>query len=116
MFFFLVYVHIFAYRKIKYKDDGRDYVSALEFLSIHMTFSILHSWVTYFTIFNFFQSIDQIIRLNSDSDIIQYVSVDVLAEICFFIILVEMCIYLAYYKDIIFSLATLINFVGIYVY
>lgn len=46
-------VHIFGYNKIKYKDDGRDYVRPIEFISIHMTFSILHAWITYLAVFNF---------------------------------------------------------------
>jgi len=51
---FIVYVHYFGYRRVKYMDDGRDYVSFKEFLSIHVTFSVLNSWMSYFVIFNFF--------------------------------------------------------------
>jgi hypothetical protein len=45
------YVHYFGYRRVKYLDDGRDYVSIKEFLSVHATFSVLNSWVSYFTYF-----------------------------------------------------------------
>ena len=47
----LVYVHYFGYRRVKYLDDGRDYVSIKEFFSVHVTFSVLNSWVSYFTFF-----------------------------------------------------------------
>lgn len=54
--FFLLkcYVHYFGYRKVKYLDDGRDYVSFKEFFSIHITFSVINSWMTYFVIYTFF--------------------------------------------------------------
>lgn len=45
------YVHFFGYRRVKYLDDGRDYVSIKEFFSVHATFSVLNSWVSYFTSF-----------------------------------------------------------------
>ena len=45
------YVHYFGYRWVKYLDDGRDYVSIKEFFSVHVTFSVLNSWVSYFTFF-----------------------------------------------------------------
>jgi hypothetical protein len=45
------YVHYFGYRRVKYLDDGRDYVSIKEFFSVHVTFSVLNSWVSYFTFF-----------------------------------------------------------------
>ena len=49
-----IIAHFLGYKVIKYKDDGRDYVSIREFICIHMTFSILHAWLTYFLIFNIF--------------------------------------------------------------
>jgi hypothetical protein len=45
------YVHYFGYRRVKYLDDGRDYVSIKEFFSVHVTFSVINSWVSYFTFF-----------------------------------------------------------------
>jgi len=41
------YLHYFTYRKIKYKDDGRDFVSISEYVTIHVGFSVLYSWCTY---------------------------------------------------------------------
>lgn len=43
---------------------------------------------------------------------IQYLTWNIFALI---IIAIEMCIYLAYYKDVIFSLITLANYVGMLV-
>lgn len=57
-------MHIKTYRKVIYKDDGRDYVSKKEFVSIHVTFSVLHSWITYFCIFNFFRSMGDLIDID----------------------------------------------------
>lgn len=54
--FFLLklFVHYFGYKRIKYLDDGRDYVSIKEFLSVHCTFSVINSWTTYFLVYNMF--------------------------------------------------------------
>jgi len=41
------YMHFFIYKKIKYKDDGRDFVLPSEFVTIHIGFSVLYQWVTY---------------------------------------------------------------------
>jgi len=49
-------MHFKTYRKVIYKDDGRDFVSFKEFISIHVTFSVLHAWITYFCVYNFFKS------------------------------------------------------------
>lgn len=102
-------MHVFAYRKIKYKDDGRDYVSPLEYISIHMTFSVLHAWISYFMMFNFFQSLTIIVKKLP----FNLIPIEVFAIIALTLILIEMCIYLAYFKDIIFSLVTLVNYIGL---
>jgi hypothetical protein len=52
-----LYIHYFGYRRVKYLDDGRDYVSFKEFIAVHVTFSVLNCWITYFVILNFFQFI-----------------------------------------------------------
>ena len=41
------------YLKIKYKDDGRELVSWLEFVTIHMTFPALNAWITYLLLYQF---------------------------------------------------------------
>lgn len=36
-----------TYLQVKYKDDGREFVSVLEFATIHCTFPLLNVWATY---------------------------------------------------------------------
>lgn len=52
-----LYVHFFVYKKIKYKDDGRDFVKIIEFLAIHVTFSVLHATLSYYTAYSFIYAI-----------------------------------------------------------
>ena len=42
-----VSIHYTIYRPLKYKDDGRDVVSWLDFVTIHMTFPLINAWVSY---------------------------------------------------------------------
>jgi hypothetical protein len=104
-------VHFFGYKRVKYLDDGRDYVSFKEFLSIHVTFSVLNSWMTYFVIFNFFQ----FIKIWED---INYVNkqLEVFGIIAMVVMMFETVVYLAYYKDVIFALITLLNYIGMYIH
>lgn len=107
-------MHYFGYRRVKYLDDGRDYVSSKEFIAIHVTFSVLNSWMTYFVIFNFFQFV-KIWQDDTNNEFwltsynLEYVSV-----IALIIMMFETTVYLAYYKDIIFATITLINYTGMY--
>ena len=39
------------YRKVKYRDDGRELVSFVDFVTIHVTFPILNAWLTYQTLY-----------------------------------------------------------------
>ncbi len=43
----VVLVQLFLYRRVKYKDDGRELVSMVEFITIHVTFPILNAWISY---------------------------------------------------------------------
>lgn len=84
-----------------------------EYISIHVTFSVLHSWITYFVIFNLFNSV----YYNKNSlmpNFLLTIDVKMWGVIAMVVMLVEMCIYLAYYKDIIFSTITLVNYVGMF--
>jgi hypothetical protein len=111
-FFFLkVYVHYFGYKRVKYMDDGRDYVSVKEFLSIHAMFSVLNSWMTYFVVFNFFQFIKIWVNINYF-----HKNLELIGVVAIIIMGFESTVYLAYYKDVIFSLVTLLNFIGIYLH
>jgi hypothetical protein len=108
--FFLLklYVHYFGYKRIKYLDDGRDYVSIKEFFSVHCTFSVINSWTTYFLCYNLFV---YLLKFNQFKLFDDYMSVVVMILMVF-----ESTIYLAYYKDVIFSLITLMNYIGMYLF
>ena len=107
--FFLLklYVHYFGYRRIKYLDDGRDYVSIKEFFSVHCTFSVIHSWTTYFLCYNLFVYLQDVFKGDEYKLLDDYMSIVAMILMAF-----ESTIYLAYYKDVIFSLITLINYIG----
>jgi hypothetical protein len=55
-----VYIHVFVYTNIKYKDDGRDYVRFIEFLAIHVTFSILHACLSYYVVYSLMDNLEAI--------------------------------------------------------
>jgi len=38
---------ILVYGRVKYKDDGRELVGFIEFITIHVTFSVLNAWMSY---------------------------------------------------------------------
>ena len=40
-------LHYLIYRTVKYKDDGRDLVTPLDFVTIHVTFPFISAWVSY---------------------------------------------------------------------
>lgn len=35
------------YKPLKYKDDGRDVVSVIDFITIHVTFPAINAWISY---------------------------------------------------------------------
>lgn len=114
-FFFLkLYITYFGYRRIKYLDDGRDYVSIKEFFSVHCTFSVINSWTTYFFCYNVFVYLQKIIKDNNPKNnefVDDYMTIVALIFMAF-----ESTIYLAYYKDIVFSFITWLNIIGMYLF
>ena len=40
-------IYYTIYRPLKYKDDGRDVVSWIDFITIHGTFPAINAWVSY---------------------------------------------------------------------
>jgi hypothetical protein len=101
-------VHYFGYRKIKYLDDGRDYVSIKEFISVHCTFSVINSWMTYFLCYHLFDYLKTLIS----SDYLR--AEEYMGIVAMILMAFETTIYLAYYKDVIFSMITLLNYIGMY--
>ena len=104
-------MHCFGYKRVKYLDDGRDYVSFKEFLSIHVTFSVLNSWMTYFVIFNFFSFVKIWGKINYIDQELEFFGI-----IAMVIMMFETVVYLAYYKDVIFAMVTLLNYIGMYIH
>jgi hypothetical protein len=49
-----LFTHFLIYKEIKYKDDGRDHVSFMDFICIHITFPAIDAWASYLLIFVFF--------------------------------------------------------------
>jgi hypothetical protein len=111
--FFLLklYVHYFGYKRIKYLDDGRDYVSIKEFFSVHCTFSVINSWTTYFLCYNLFVYLKEVFVGDQFKLLDDYMSI-----VAMILMVFESTIYLAYYKDAIFSLITLMNYIGMYLF
>jgi len=50
-------LHFLIYKTTKYKHDGRDLVSFVDFISIHCTFPIMNAWITYQTLYVFFMTL-----------------------------------------------------------
>ena len=89
---------------------------AIEFFAIHVTFSVLHSALSYYTAYSFIFTIEKYcVPGEPDCHIIgiNYITWSILAMVLLFI---EMVVYLAYLKDVIFGTITLFNFVGMFMY
>ena len=43
----IVVIFYLIYKPLKYKDDGRDVVGWLDFVTIHTTFPAINAWVSY---------------------------------------------------------------------
>jgi len=119
-FFILLKMCIFflCYIRIKYKDDGRDYVTFAEFVTIHMLFSYLNAWITYQTLYTFLWNLNDWTEYHNKGanefiDTRYYLKDSTIpAKIGFVVIFIEMSINLTYFKDVVFSLCTLINYIG----
>ena len=72
------------------------------------------------TVFTLFKSIVDLYKLTEDTEddgIIETNRIfSLMGVFCMTVMFIEMNIYLAYKKDIMFSIMTLIDFVGMYVY
>ena len=42
-----IIVQYLIYQPLKYKDDGRDVVSFIDFITIHVTFPTINAWISY---------------------------------------------------------------------
>jgi len=124
-----VVLHALIYRRVKYKDDGRDLVTVADFVALHVTFPFINAWVSYQIVYVSSIALcamcpDKGAKGSKDdwSFCKKYVTADTArfyyilcvqpSKAAFALIFVEMSLYLTYYKDVIFSLLTLVNFVG----
>ena len=122
-------LHYLIYRTVKYKDDGRDLVTPADFVTIHVTFPFISAWITYQIVYTALivlcamcPDTGQQDSLNDWSFCAEYYTPDTArfyyimtvepSKIAFLLIFTEMSIAITYYKDVIFSLATLVNFIG----
>ena len=125
-------LHFLIYRTVKYKDDGRDVVTLIDFISIHITFPYISAWVTYQIVYTASITLCAMCpdegSPNSqndwafcatywtpDLDLFYYNLTVEPSKVAFMLIFIEMSIYLTYYKDVIFSLVTLINYAGMFI-
>ena len=124
-------LHFLIYKTTKYKDDGRDLVNMIDFISIHCTFPAMNAWISYQTLYVLFMTMAAIcpneytdkegdlLKIcdsykSLDKDLYYYVLMVSPSKIAFIVIFVEMAVFIAYYKDVVFSLITLVNFCGMY--
>ena len=114
------------YISVKYKDDGREFVTVLEFITIHCTFPALNAWLTYQLLYQTAQIITASCpysqRLNppyfyctkgldtETPEQYNYNCVRWFGFLAYFIITCENMIYLAYYKDVMFCLCVILEF------
>ena len=136
-------VHYMLYLKVKYKDDGRELVTFADFITIQVCFPALNAWMTYQFFFMMMLTASTICpsdkadyknigfqekfcpRLYKDNEILAQdpnwrttVTYNWLYPYCAVAVIfmfMELSIFLAFYKDVIFSLVTLANYWGMIV-
>ena len=128
-----VVIHYLIYRPLKYKDDGRDVVTLLDFLTIHCTFPAINAFISYQLYFCLmltattvcdttylkqletqfcteYENIPNIEYMKRYTYFYSYLRVP--SYIVFSLLFVEASINLTYYKDCIFAMTTLLIFIG----
>ena len=56
-----------VYRKVKYHDEGNEYVSRSEFFAVHINFAVVEAWISYLLLFSIFVSVKQYIMYENSS-------------------------------------------------
>lgn len=120
------------YNRIKYRDDGRDLVTGTDFFCIHVSVSFMNSWLTYQLFYIGFISFSRLCsypvpgyveespnyfcpsfpNVLPPRDQYYYNMFLWPSKACILIMLLEAVVYLADYKDIIFSSGIVLYFVG----
>ena len=122
-------LHYLIYAQVKYKDDARDVVTVWDFLTIHCTFSVFNAWISYQLLFVIFTTLTVLCPGPEEQDKSSLAWCKRMAEglteqeyyyrmfvqpskFAYLLIFAEMSCYMAYYKDVIFGLITLLNYSG----
>jgi len=103
-----IFVHLKIYIKIKYHDDGHEFVSRIEFVCMHIPFSFLHAWLSYCIIFTIFLSVLYSSEMNS--------LIAGFAITSFVLVAAEAALYVTYYKDVFYALMIILSYAGVYLY
>jgi hypothetical protein len=123
-------VQLFLYRRVKYKDDGRELVSLIEFITIHVTFPILNAWISYMLAYQIMITLAQSCPWTGNPLQTQpfrfcagdqnlgrseyyYSLFFEPAKVLYLVLVAETLINLAYYKDVVFGAAVAVEFAGI---
>jgi len=101
-----IYSYFYIYKKIKYHDDGSCYVSRAEFFCLHVTYSVFHGWISFFFLHSAFQGIGM--------HYYDQQFMETLGCLSLMLLMIENCIYISYFKDIIFSLEVCAFYLGIF--
>ena len=126
-------IHHLIYLPVKYKDDGRDIVSFIDFITIHCTFPAINAWVSYQAYYCLAVTFTSVCTTNyiaqdEGSYCYDYQHTSKFfwwgrftyfysalvgpSIIAFCLLFVEASINLTYYKDCIFSATSLLIFFG----
>lgn len=97
----------YVYLKIKYRDDGRELVTWLEFATIHCTFPFLNAWISYYLAYQI--SICIFTILKTKGALLQKLGISL-----YFVLTLENLVYLAYFKDVMFCSAVVAEFCGMF--
>ena len=120
-----------VYRPLKYKDDGRDVVTFLDFLTIHCTFPAINAWISYQLYFCLFITTTTVCDTtyleglgtefcNNYKAIVEpkekytyfYSLLRVPSYFVFCLLFAEASINLTYYKDCVFAFVTFMIYIG----
>ena len=128
-----IIVQYLIYQPLKYKDDGRDVVSFIDFITIHVTFPTINAWISYNLYFSLMVTAATICdtpnlkeyakdswcwgyEAHNISDAQKYIffySKMVIPSIIIFLLLfVEASVNLTYYKDCIFAFTVFLLYFG----
>ena len=123
-------IYYLIYRPLKYKDDGRDVVNWIDFVTIHMTFPAINAWISYQMYYAILTTVTTIcgtefvfdLDLNlchnyektsaHDKYYFFYKSLMPASQIAFSMLFIEATINITYYKDCVFAVCVFATYIG----